>query len=461
MKSINKITALNIGSTVLLQGIAFFTTPIFTRVLGSEQFGIYAVFHSWVSILTCVMGGGVSNTLGTGRYQFKESYYEFRSSILLFGTVISLGLISIILLLIVPVSRILNYNILMILLVVLSALGQYVVNFVQNAYIYEKKAELNFILSVTLSITTVVLSLILIPLFTSENKYKGRILGTCIPYIIIAIILWCTTFKKKATGLHRKYCRYGLSVGVPVVFHTLAHNVLTQSDRVMMRHMNVTNSEIGIYSLYYNFIAVMSTILNALNTSWCPFYYDDVDSKNWNALETKCRNYIEIFTVLTVGFLLLSREVSYVLANSEFWDGISIIPVLVLAVYFTFMYQFPVNFEFFYRKTKTIALGTFGAAILNIILNMIMIPIWGMYGAAAATTLSYGALFVLHFFIVTNMKETKYHLKLKVFIPGLIMTCCGILLFYILKRQWYVRWGVGAVIGIYELQKIINRKSIF
>ena len=82
MKSINKTTLINVASTILLQGIAVITTPIFTRVLGTAQYGIYAVFYSWVTILSCVAGLGVGSSLGTALYHFKNTYYEFRSSIL-------------------------------------------------------------------------------------------------------------------------------------------------------------------------------------------------------------------------------------------------------------------------------------------------------------------------------------------------------------------------------------------
>lgn len=81
-------------------------------------------------------------------------------------------------------------------------------------------------------------------------------------------------------------------------------------------------------------------------------------------------------------FAFVIREVGYLLSGEEYSSGMNILPILVFAVYFTFMYQFPVNFEFFHRKTNIIAIGTSSSAILNIILNCIMIPIWGMYGAA-------------------------------------------------------------------------------
>ena len=461
MKSVNKTTVLNVASTVLLQGIAFFTTPIFTRMLGAEQYGVYSVFCSWITILSCILGLGVGSTLATGRYQFKNDYYGFRNGVLLFGTIISIIILGIGEIFIFPISSILGYTVYMTEFLYITAFSQYVINFAQNAFVYEKKAEKNFLLSVSLSTVSVGLSLVLISLYPRENRVLGRIVGVAIPYAIVAVIVWGLLYAKKPTGINKKYCAYGLSVGFPVIFHTLAQNILTQADRVMMQHMNIKNSEIGVYSLIYTLVSVMGIILNALNTSWCPFYYDDIDKKNWEELDRKCKNYIELFSVLTIGFLLLSREVSYVLGDSSYWKGINVIPILTMAVYFTFMYQFPVNFEFFYRKTKIIAIGTVGAAITNIILNALFIPIGGMYGAAIATALSYGMLFIVHYYIVTHMKECQYHLNYIIFIPGVMAVCIGIIAFYALSNYWYIRWGIGCVIGIIELLKIIKRKTIF
>lgn len=461
MNNVNRTAALNICSAVLLQGVTFFTIPIFTRILGTTQYGMFSVFNSWILIVTCVMGLGVSNSLGTGRYQFKNTYYEFRSSILLFGSIISLGIGSLVIIFLEPISVFLGYEKYMVILLLSAAFGHYIIGFVQNACIYEKKAKLNFSISVTLSITSVGLSLIFITQFEDDIKYLGRVYGGAIPYIVTGIIMWFVLFLKKPAGLQKKYCCYAWMTGFPIVFHSLAQNILTQSDRVMMQYINILNSEIGIYSLFYNFTGVMGTILNALNITWCPFYYDDVNERNWKKLNIKCKNYIELYTVLTIGFLLLSREVSYILANKEFWTGINIIPILTLAVYFTFMYQFPVNFEFFFRKTRIIAIGTIGAAGLNILLNLILIPFGGIYGASAATALSYGVLFILHYWIATHMKEQSYHLQAKIFSLPLLCVVGTMVLFYLLADKWYIRWLLAFIIGIYELRTIYKRQTIF
>ena len=465
-KSVNKTTIINITSSILLQGIAFISTPIFSRMLGTEQYGVFSVYNSWILILTCFMGLGVTNSISTGRYHFKDTYLSFRSSIFLFATVLSIGLFLVYGILIKPISNFLEYGVGLSVLLFIAAYGHCIVSFSQEVFIYEKKPLLNLILSVSVSVGVVIVSVILIRLIGGHDdslKYLGRIYGAVIPYVTAALICGFLIFLAKPTGLKTEYCRYGLVVGMPIVFHLLAHNVLSQSDRVMMKGMHISESEIGIYSLYYTLSAALNAVLRALNTSWCPFYYDDLSERNWDKLKTKCRNYLELFTVITIGFILLSREVGMLMGGEEYWSGLNVLPIVTLSVFFTFMYQFPVNFEFFNKKTKVIATGTVGAAVLNIILNYFMIRPWGMYGAGIATAISYGCLFLFHYYKVHHLKDVdmRFHMKIVEFLPWLGFVLIAVICYYVMWNLPVLRWCIGVVFGAYELLRIKNRNSIF
>ncbi len=461
LNSQNKVTVLNIMSTFMLQGIVFLSTPIFTRMLGNAQFGVYSVFNSWVLILTCVMGFCMHASIGTGMYNFKNDYLKFRNNVLLCSTIIALGEVVIFVVLGRFFANLLGYTPWLVVLLVLSAFSHYIVTFVQSSYVYEKKADMNLILSVSVSVFTVGLSIVLIYFSKPEQKYMGRVYGTVIPYLIIAVIVWLITFLKKPVKLEKIYCVFGISVGFPIIFHSLSQNILTQSSRVIMQFFNVSDSEIGIYSAFFTITAALTTILNALNTSWCPFYYDDLEKENYDILKRKCRNYIELVSVLSVGFILLAREVSYVMVDESYYSGMNIIPIMVFSIFFTFMYQFPVNFEFYNKKTKVIARGTIISGIVNIILNFMLIPKFGIYGAAVGTAISYFVLFLMHFFIVIKMTDGHFHLKVKEFFPGICLIVTASLLFYFLSDFWFVRWALGVTIGIFEMYRVLKRKSIF
>lgn len=461
-KGENSQTFFNILSTIISSGIAFITMPIFTRLLGTEQYGLYSIYHAWLTILLCFMGLNVQAGLGTGFYKYKDKYYEFRSSTLIEGTVFSILLMAVLLLLYPIIKPVFGYSLGIFVVLLFNAFANFVTNMASSGWVYEKQAFRNMIMSSLLLISTSALSIVLLIKWKSNAPlFYGRVFGVAAPYIIIGLIVWIVLFKEKPCGFRKEYWKYSLLFGLPMVFHLLSHQVLGQSDRLMMQWFHVPSSEIGIYSFFYSFVAILTTILNALNTSWCPFLYDDLNKKLYDKINVRIKHYVQIFTVLCVGFLLVSREVMRIFANSAYWSGASLVPILVIVVYFTFFYQFGVNYEFFNEKPIYVAIGTIIAAISNIILNYVMIPIWGMYGAAIATLISYFVLALMHTIVVKVWKLEKYPLSYKPVIIGLGIVLVGCGVYYYLAEMIVIRWLLAIVLGIYLIVSVYRRKQIF
>ena len=448
-------------STFFLQGIAFFTTPVFTAMLGTSQFGIYAVFNAWVCMFTCIMGLGVTSTLPIGKYVFHNSYFDFRSSILLLSTLIGCVIIFLGLVFSEIISSLIKINEDLIIVLLITSFSYNIVSYAQSVFIYEKKALSNLVLSVGLSILTVFLSICLIRVASKDFLYVGRIYGVALPYFIIAVVLWIKIFFKNPSGLKKEFVKFGICVGFPIVFHMLSHNVLIQSDRVMMQWLFISSNEIGMYSFFYTLSSILSVVLTTLNTSWCPFYFDYISKCDWNGLNIKAQNYIETFTAITTVFLLVGREVSKFMAPEDFQEGIDVLPILIIAVYCTFLYQFPTNYEFYYKRTTIIAIGTLIAGFLNIILNYLLIPVYGMYGAAVATVFSYMALFVIHYVVVMIITSYRFCLSFSKFIISTFAIFVSVILFFILKEMLLIRWILGLSIGILEIIRMVQRKGIF
>ena len=112
-------------------------------------------------------------------------------------------------------------------------------------------------------------------------------------------------------------------------------------------------------------------------------------------------------------------------------------------------------------KTKVVATGTIIAGILNMVANTVLLPRWGMYGAAIATMLSYAILSCIHFLVVKYWKLERYPLRTVPVIAGLVIVLCASVLYYALADLWFFRWGIGAILGIYLVFSIHKRQSIF
>ena len=122
----------------------------------------------------------------------------------------------------------------------------------------------------------------------------------------------------------------------------------------------------------------------------------------------------------------------------------------------------PLAFEFYHKKTRVIAMGTLMAAGVNILCNALMIPRFGMMGAAVATLISYAALFVFHYLIAKfAIGGEAFTFRLTLFLPGLLAVGAASAVFYLLYDFWYLRWGVGAAVGVFLLLRLFRQKKIF
>ena len=461
-KNENSQTFFNILSTVITSGIAFLTMPIFTRLLGAEQYGHYSIYHAWLTIMACIIGLNTQAGIGTGFYRFKEKYYAFRNSTLVMGTVISIVMIAILMVSYPLIEPAFGYSATLFFLLLLNAFANYVMNVSNMAWIYEKQAARNMAAAVTSFVISSLLSIVLLVAWKWDLPlFYARAIGIAIPQIIIAIIVWIVLYRECPSGFNREYWQYSLLFGLPMVFHLLSHQVLGQSDRLMMKWFGVDAGQIGIYSFFYTYVAILTTLLNALNTSWCPFLYDDLSKGNYDRINKRINHYVQIFVILCLGFLLLSREVMKIFASEEFWPGAPIVPILVLVVYCTFFYQFGVNFEFFHKKPRYVAIGTTLAAACNIALNAIMIPKWGMYGAAYATLVSYALLAGFHTIIVKTWRVEKYPLSYKTVIFGLLFVMRGCAAYIFMAKLILIRWLMAIALGVYLISSIYRRKTIF
>lgn len=245
-----------------------------------------------------------------------------------------------------------------------------------------------------------------------------------------------------------------------MIFHGLSQLILGQADRVMLQNM-MNDSIVGIYSFTYTFANILNIIYNAFNNTWVPFYYDDVHAGNIDQIHKRSRNYIFVFTAISMGFMLLAPDVIKLFAGEDFWEGIKMLPVLVLANYMIFLYSFPVNYEFYHKKSIHIATGTTAAAVINCILNYFLIEYMGMSGAAVATLISYVLLWIFHHLVSKYVIKENYHYRIKQFMPALIiMVICAVFV-YLMQDNMILRWGAALVVGVIALRHLIKEKTIF
>ena len=458
----NRVAFFNILSTVLLRGISIFTAPLFTRLLGTGGYGVTQIYNTWVAVIAIVFTLQTQGTLVNARVEYPEGdQLRYQSSAMSLSTLVYLIFSGLVLCFIGPISGALKLSWFLIVLMLIQGFGTFCVNFLNTKFVYEFKAGRNMVMSLVVTMTTLILSIVLILLLPKQINYLGRISAIAVTYGVLGIPVCVWILAKGKTFYNKEYWKFCIVLAIPVVFYNLSDLILGQSDKVMLQQM-MDESTVGCYGAALNFGGIMFTLFTALNNSWCPFFFEDMKQGNRENLREKAGNFLELFTVLSVGFVLLASEVyRYVYVSRDFWGSTMLIPIFVSSYYTNFLCTFPVNFEYYHKKTKVVSIITIVSSLINVGLNYLLILRIGMAGAAVATLISHSLQLTLHYLYVRfalGGKEYPFPLKMwggyaAVFAAVAVASVAA-------DGLWLVRWGLGAAIGLWELLRIRKRKVL-
>lgn len=460
MKRQNRVAFFNILSTVLLNGISFFTGPLFTRLLGDGGYGMLKIYNIWVGVLAIVFTLQTQGTLVNARVEYpEEEQKRYQSAVMTMSLCFFLTCSVLVLLLITPLSGLLKLEPLLIVIMLVHAFGNFCVSFLNTKYIYEFKAGRNMVLSLAITIITLVLSVAFILQLPQEIKYYGRVVAIAGTYALVGIPACIAILLQGRRFFDRKYWKFCIVLAIPAIFHNLSDLILGQSDQVMLQQM-LGEAQLGRYAAAFTFANIMFVIFGALNRTWCPFFFEEMKLGQRENMMRKTANFLEVFTVLSCGFVLLAPEVYHIYTSSDFWDTTWLVPVFVTSYYINFLCTFPVNYEYYHKKTKVVAVVTILASVVNIVLNYFLIRWTGMAGAAIATMISHVLQLCIHHVYTTNLGGGDYPFQVRRW-AGYAAAYLLVVAFAYRTADWMlVRWGVGALIGIAELLRFRKRKVL-
>lgn len=447
--SSSKVVKASVGyvlGNILLKGITFLSAPIFTRLLSTAEYGDFNTYLSFESIFYILVGLALHSSINNAKYKYAQKLEGYVSSIILFlflsTSVWFLGAN-----LCFPYYQKwwgfdrLTANILIVHCLCSSLLQVY------NSYIslnYSYKAYVK--ISSFYAISNMLLSIVLLLTLFDEQRSLGRIVGTVVPLVLVGIYIVCFFFRKAKPTVSGEYWKFGLVYSLPIVPHGISQVVLSAFDRIMIKDI-VGSAEAGIYSFAYTIYSLFKVMTTSLEKVWKPWVYEKMDSKDYESVRKQGNNYAFGMALITSLIILVSPELIKILGDREYWGStVCVVPVLI-GGYFAFLYTLPSVIEYFYSKTKCIAVGTMLAAGLNVLLNYIFIPRYGYIAAAYTTLVTYLLYFLFHSFMARKIHGSS------LFQMGVLLGCSiGVVLVggctIIFEQVWIVRWMLEAVIGI-------------
>lgn len=441
-------------SSILVKMISVISTPIFTRLMSTDEYGVFSTFSSWYSLFLVVYTLDLNISIGRAKIDYPDKLDDYIGSMQTLSLVFSLLLSAVMFIFIQPLSEFFELPVIATALLLIYLIASPVINFFQSGYRYKYQYKQNMAIAWYTAIVTVGVSLALIFLIDYNNAIL-RMIGLVAANVVLAVIFWVISIKNKHVNFNLEYWKYSLKISLPMIFHSLSLNLLSQSNRIIITKF-IGMESVALYSLVQNYAALIMIVTDAINQGWQPWFHDNFASGKEEV--KKNANLLSVF-ICYVGLacVAMGPEAVFILGGEQYADAVVCVFPLVMCVICQCLYSHYINVEINQKKTQYAALGTITAAILNVGLNIVLVPIFGYEIAAYVTFGCYCLLLVLHCLI------TRLVLKIKIyndrFIFGAMIVTALIAWLLTFTYQYTVlRWIVIAVGFISFL--IVFRKFI-
>lgn len=412
----------------LQKGISSITIPIFTRLLSTAEYGQFSVFNSWLGIVTIIVTLDLCNGVyEQGLIKFEKERNIFTSA--LQGLNISLVLIwTVIYILFQQLwNKMFSFTTVQMMAMLLLAWTTTVFKF----WATEQRVRLHYrqlvCLTILVSLAKPVVGVILV--VNSNDKVTARIIGLALVELIAYSGLFWVQVKRGKRFFDRRFWGYAIAFNLPLIPHYLSGTVLSSADRIMIKNI-IGESEAGIYSVAYSISLLMQLFSTALNQTLGPWMYQKMKEKKAQSIAPIAYMTLILIAILNIMLIAFAPEIMRIFAPKSYYDAIWVIPPVSMSVYFMFSYSLFAKFEFYYEKTEFIAIASIVAAILNVVLNRICIPLFGYYAAGYTTLFCYIVYDVAHYIFMQKvcriyMENKKVYDTKKLLIISILFLALG------------------------------------
>ena len=443
----------------LQKGITVLTTPIFTRLLSTVEYGQYGVFYSWLGIATIFISLNLYAGVYTqGLVKFESERKIFSSSLQGLTFLLVVAWTGIYFLFQQFWNELLGLTTVQVLAMLVLIWTSSVFNF----WASEQRVLYRYRVLVTVTLLVSICKPVVGILFVilAEDKATARILAIVLVELIAYSGLFVVQMLRGKVFCSRKFWKYALLYNLPLIPHYLSQTVLNSADRIMIRDM-IGNSEAGIYSLAYSISQIMTLFNSALSQTLNPWMYQKIKEKNIGSLAPVA--YTSLISIAAVNLLLIAfaPEAVAIFAPAEYYEAIWVIPPVAMSVYFMYSYDLFAKFAFYYEKTKLIMYASVAGALLNVGLNYIFIGKLGYIAAGYTTLICYITYCVGHYLFMNKVCDEycdgvrPYEHK-KILGITLLFLIAG---FVLLMTYHYIllRYGIIVIAGVFAL---VKRKRI-
>jgi O-antigen/teichoic acid export membrane protein len=242
--------------------------------------------------------------------------------------------------------------------------------------------------------------------------FTGLIISMCVTELLAFVIIFfdCKLWKHiTLKQLSFRMIKSMLIYSFPLIPNAIGAQIINVSDRFIISAM-LGSSQNGIYSISYKFPNIIETVYHYFYTAWSESAARSIDHDKENAetyyrdLHKTIENVIfAVILMLTAGMPILFR----IFIRGDYVEGFTYVPILMFAMYFDSMGKFFSGIFTAYKKTNIMAVSTMIAAVLNVVINIILIKELGLYAAAISTLISEIVLYLIR--VISLRKTIKFN----------------------------------------------------
>ncbi len=455
IKELTKDTALYGISTIIGRFLGFVLVPFYTNVFSPEEFGIQSYIYAFLAFSNIVYIYGMDAAFMKFATVDERDKKKVFSTGYIFVT-ISTVIFSLILLLahvwIADATDLSAYsNIFLFVIGILFFDTATLIPFSQLRL--ERKASKFATIKILNILINVAMNFILILMY--DYGIEAIFISNLVASLFSFIVLLPDIFQSIEYSIDKKYLKKMLYFGLTYLPASVASMIVQIVDVPIIRELT-DEATLGIYRANYKLGIFMMLFVSMFHYAWQPFFLTNAKEENAKKIFSKVLSLFLIFASFM--WVILSLFIDDVarfeflpgrtFIGKEYLVGIYIVPIILLAYIFHGLYINFIAGIYLEEKTKYLPAITGLGAILNVVSNLILVPIWGILGGALSTLFSYIFMSAGIFYVSQKFYKIEYEYAIIIKVLSIIFVLSLIYYYFTFTSGLTLQIKL-AILGIY------------
>lgn len=387
--------------SVVTNCISMLTMPLFTRLMSTDQYGVYSIYNTWLQMFTVVATLRLNYAVfNKGMSKYPEDRDTYAASMQTLTTAIVAVCVAAYLPLADFVNGLTGLSTPVTLLIFVEIIFASATSYWMARRRYEYSYRTIILATIAISVGNAGLGLAAVLL--NEQKDIARIVSCVLVQCIVGGILYIVNLMRAKKSFCWDYVKFALLFNLPLLPHYAAMYVLDAFDRIMIQTM-VGFSAAALYSVACNLGNVLKIVTNSINNSIVPWMYEKLGQGEFEKLGKTTTAVIAVPIIPVLMLIAVGPEVVWLFGGDKYAAAQYVIPPITEALVFSFTYTVMTNIEFFFDKNKFVMFASIGASVLNVGLNFVFIGPFGFVAAAYTTLACYALMAIAHFLYVRRL----------------------------------------------------------